>query len=308
MHNKGETHKQLSRLNETIDYLKKQITTMSSRRNFIQKTALSVAGSVAAPFIGTASFSKINTPKKAPQLPVGIAGYTFVKFELDEAIKMMKQLNLTHLSLKDRHLPLNSSDEKIKSVVSHCSESNIKIYAVGVIYMKTKQAVDEAFDYARKVGVDMIVGVPNYDLLDYAEEKVKALNIRLAIHNHGPEDALYPSPQSVYERIKNKDARMGLCMDIGHAVRAGADVVSAIKAYKDRLFDLHIKDVTEARKEAKAIEIGRGVIDFPALLKALYKINYKGVCSVEFEKDMTNPLPGLAESVGYFKGSMAAVS
>lgn len=281
---------------------------MSSRRNFIQKTALSVAGSVAVPFISTASFSKINSSKKEAHLPLGIAGYTFVKFELDQALAMMKRLNLTHLSLKDKHLPLNSSDEKIKAVVSQCKESNIQIYAVGVIYMKTKQAVDEAFDYARKVGVDMIVGVPNYELLDYAEEKVKALNIRLAIHNHGPEDALYPSPQSVYERIKNRDARMGLCMDVGHAVRAGADVVNAVKAYKDRLFDLHIKDVTGAFKEAKAIEIGRGVIDFPALVKALYKINYKGVCSVEFEKDMTDPLPGLAESVGYFKGSIASVS
>ncbi|WP_121357287.1 sugar phosphate isomerase/epimerase family protein [Flavisolibacter nicotianae] len=281
---------------------------MSSRRNFIQKTALSVAGSVAVPFISTASFPKSNDSKKEARLPVGIAGYTFVKFELDQALAMMKRLNLTHLSLKDKHLPLNSSDEKIQSVVNQCKQSNINIYAVGVIYMKTKQAVDEAFDYARKVGVDMIVGVPTYELLDYAEQKVKALNIRLAIHNHGPEDALYPSPQSVYERIKNRDARMGLCMDVGHAVRAGADVGKAIHAYKDRLFDLHIKDVTGAFKEAKAIEIGRGVIDFEALGKALYKINYKGICSVEYEKDMTDPLPGLAESVGYFKGSIASVS
>ncbi|HWJ27085.1 MAG TPA: sugar phosphate isomerase/epimerase, partial [Flavisolibacter sp.] len=193
-------------------------------------------------------------------------------------------------------------------VVNQCTEGNIKIYTVGVIYMKTKQSVDEAFEYARKVGVDMIVGVPNYDLLDYAEEKVKAMNIKLAIHNHGPEDALYPSPQNVYDRIKNKDLRMGLCMDIGHAVRAGADVVKSIKEYKDRLFDMHIKDVTGAYKDAKAIEIGRGVIDFPALVKTLDKINYKGICSIEFEKDMTDPLPGLAESVGYLKGAMVSVS
>ena len=281
---------------------------MSSRRNFLQKTALSIAGSVSVPLISTAAYSNFYSVKKESRLPVGIAGYTFVKFELDQSIAMMKRLNLTYLSLKDRHLPLNSSDEKIKAVVNQCKEGNIKIYAVGVIYMKTKQAVDEAFEYARKVGVDMIVGVPNYDLLDYTEQKVKATNIKIAIHNHGPEDALYPSPQSVYERIKNRDPRVGLCMDIGHATRAGADVVKAIKEYKDRLFDLHIKDVTGAVKEAKAIEVGRGVIDFDAVVKALNKINYKGVCSVEFEKDMTDPLPGLAESVGYFRGVTASVS
>ena len=265
-------------------------------------------GSVTVPFISTAAYSDLHSVKKESRFRVGIAGYTFVKFELDQAIAMMKRLNLTYLSLKDKHLPLNSTDEKIRSVVNQCTEGNIKIYTVGVIYMKTKQSVDEAFEYARKVCVDMIVGVPNYDLLDYAEEKVKAMNIKLAIHNHGPEDALYPSPQNVYDRIKNKDLRMGLCMDIGHAVRAGADVVKSIKEYKDRLFDMHIKDVTGAYKDAKAIEIGRGVIDFPALVKTLDKINYKGICSIEFEKDMTDPLPGLAESVGYLKGAMVSVS
>lgn len=284
-----------------------ETTTMVSRRNFIQKTALGVAGSLSLPLIGRSEVPASRFAKKESALPVGIAGYTFSKFDLDASLAMMKRLNLTYLSLKDKHLALNSSDEKISEVVNQCTQSNIKIYTVGVIYMKTKQAVDEAFAYAGKVGVDMIVGVPNYDLLDYAEQKVKALNIKLAIHNHGPEDALYPSPQSVYERIKNRDARVGLCMDIGHAARAGADVGKAIHVYKDRLFDLHIKDVTGTYKEAKAIEIGRGIIDFPELTKALYKIKYKGICSVEFEKDMTDPLPGLAESVGYFKGSMVSV-
>ena len=286
----------------------KQTKTIRSRRNFLQTTAFSVAGLTGMPLLGSSAvLSNVPSFKTGTPLPVGIAGYTFIKFELDQAIAMMKRLNLTYLSLKDKHLPLNSSDEKIRSVVSRCEAEGIKIYAVGVIYMKTKQAVDEAFAYAGKVGVDMIVGVPTYELLDYAEEKVKALNIKLAIHNHGPEDALYPSPQSVYERIKNRDARMGLCMDIGHAVRAGADVAKSIKEYKNRLFDLHIKDVTGASKDAKAIEIGRGVIDFEAVAKALYKINYKAVCSVEFEKDMDDPLPGIAESVGYFKGAMASV-
>jgi len=65
---------------------------------------------------------------------------------------------------------------------------------------------------------------------------------------------------------------------------------------------LHIKDVSAAVKDGKAIEVGRGVINFPAFVKALDKIKYQGQCSFEFEKDMTDSLPGIAESVGYFKG------
>lgn len=174
--------------------------------------------------------------------------------------------------------------------------------------MKTKEAVDQAFAYAQKVGVPLIVGVPNYDLLDYTEQKVKATNIRIAIHNHGPEDALYPGPADVYGRIKNRDKRMGLCLDIGHATRAGADVAKAVVLYQDRLYDMHIKDVTAASKDGKAIEAGRGVIDFASLIKALEKIAYKGVCSIEYEKDMASPLAGMAESIGYFRGVNAALA
>ena len=52
--------------------------------------------------------------------------------------------------------------------------------------------------------------------------------------------------------------------------------------------------------------MGRGVINFSEVVESLRKIKYTGVCSIEFEKDMTDPLPGLAESVGYFKGIMSA--
>lgn len=279
---------------------------MLSRKNFIKNAALGLGASVALPSLSKASSSQKINFKKGNTLPIGIAGYTFAKFDLEKAIAMMKRVDLRNISVKDIHLPLNSSDEKIKSVLAQFAAANINVYTVGVIYMKTKQAVDEAFEYAKKVGVPMIVGVPNYDLLDYTEEKVKGSNIKIAIHNHGPEDPLYPGPQQVYDRIKNRDARMGLCLDIGHAQRAGVDLVKAVKEYKNRLFDMHIKDVTVASKEGKAIEIGRGCINFEDLTEALYKINYSGVCSIEFEKDMTDPLPGIAESIGFFRGILAA--
>jgi inosose dehydratase len=279
---------------------------MPSRRSFIRKTTMGAAGSLAVPFLGKAGNVWGESKAVAAPLPVGIAGYTFAKFDIDQSITMMKRIGVTNLSIKDIHLALNSTDEKINAVVNKFREAGINPYTVGVIYMKTKEAVDQAFAYAKKVGVNMIVGVPNYDLLDHAEAQVKAYDIRLAIHNHGPEDALYPGPKDVYDRIRNRDVRMGLCIDIGHAMRAGAPPEKAIREYKDRLFDLHIKDVNLAAKEGKAIEIGRGVIDFPAVVESLRKIRYQGVCSIEYEKDMTDPMPGIAESIGYFKGVMAA--
>jgi sugar phosphate isomerase/epimerase len=276
---------------------------MTSRRNFLQQTALGLAGTLTLPMASHAAAA----PKKGQPIITGIAGYTFAKFDLEKAIAMMKKVNIQYISVKDFHLPLNSNAEKIQAVLKQFADADIKVYAVGVIYMKSKEAVDEAFAYAKRVGVPMIVGVPNPELLDYTESVVKSSGIKLAIHNHGPEDKLYPSPKNAYDLIKDRDEKMGLCMDIGHAIRAGADPAAVVKEYKNRIFDLHIKDVTLAAKEGKAIEVGRGVIDFPALVKALRKSNYQGICSIEFEKDMTDPLAGLAESAGYFRGVVKSI-
>lgn len=267
---------------------------------------LGTASTISFPALSKASF--VYAPKKSTALNIGIAGYTFAHFSVDEAISMMKRMDIHYISLKDFHLPLDSPAEKIKEVLDKFNAANIKVYTLGVIYMKTQQAVDEAFDYAKRVGVDMIVGVPTYELLDYTEQKVKSTNIKIAIHNHGPEDKLYPAPQNVMEHISKRDERMGLCLDIGHATRAGADLVKTIKDYKNRLFDLHIKDVTSADNNGKAIEIGRGIINFKALVEALNKVGYKGICSIEYEKDMKDPLPGLAESEGFFKGVINTVA
>jgi sugar phosphate isomerase/epimerase len=274
---------------------------MASRRKFIRNTALGLTSAAIFPSIDRAGALFVDK-EKANTLPVGIAGYTFLHFDIPQSIQMMQRLDVHFMSIKDFHLPLNSSQEKIDEVKKQFHDAGITIYGVGVIYMKTKAAVDQAFDYAKRVGVPIIIGVPDYDLIDYSEQKVKEYNIKLAIHNHGPEDKLYPSPKEAFERIKNKDARMGLCLDIGHAMRAGVEPAKAVKEYGKRIFDLHIKDVTKAEKDGQAIEAGRGIIDFPAFVKALRKVNYSGHCSIEFEKDMKDPLPGIAESVGYFKG------
>jgi inosose dehydratase len=278
---------------------------MSSRRSFIQQ---SMAGLGATAFMPLFSNAAATANKQTGGgLQVGMAGFTFAKFDVDKSIEILKRVNILSLSLKDFHLPLNSTPEKIQEVLGKFGAGGIKIYAVGVIYMKTKEAVDQAFDYAKKVGVSLIVGVPNPELLDYTEEKVKSTNIRVAIHNHGPEDKLYPSPKDVHDHIKNRDPRVGLCIDIGHSTRAGQDPAKAVLEYDKRVFDMHIKDVSAHAKDAKAIELGRGVIDFPAVVKALNKIKYQGFCSLEYEKDMSDPVPGIAESEGFFRGVIKTI-
>lgn len=233
---------------------------------------------------------------------LGIAGYSFVHFKLDQALEMMKKVDVHYLCIKDFHLPFSSTDEQIAAFHATLKNSGVTGYAVGPIYMKTTQEIDNGFEYAKRVGVKLIVGVPNEDLLPYIDKKVKEYDMRYAIHIHGPDIKLWPNASSVIDAVKNLDARIGLCFDMGHDARFGDDPIADLEKYQKRIFDIHLKNVTAASKEGKTCELGRGVIDIPAFVAMLRKVKYAGSCSLEYEKDMKDPLAGIAESVGYFKG------
>jgi sugar phosphate isomerase/epimerase len=250
------------------------------------------------------AFTTVDAKEKLP-LKVGMAGYTFVNFDLDYTIAALDKLDVRYLCVKDFHLPLNSTDEQMEAFRRKLAAKNIVPYAAGPIYMKTEQEVDRAFDYARRLGVKMIVAVPNVELLPYVNGKVKEYDMRIAIHLHGPDMELYPNATDVWNHVRDLDPRMGICMDIGHNLRTGDDPIADIAKYRSRIFDVHIKDVTAPTKAGTSIELGRGLIDFPALVKILRRIGYDGVCSLEYEKDMKDPMIGIAESIGYFKGVCA---
>ncbi|MBK5719902.1 sugar phosphate isomerase/epimerase [Dysgonomonas sp. Marseille-P4677] len=237
---------------------------------------------------------------------VAIAGYTFVNFNLDETLKMMQEVDVHYLCIKDFHLPLNSTDEQIAAFHAKLKAHNVTGYAVGPIYMKTNEEVDRAFEYAKRVGVKLIVGVPNHEVLPYVDQKVKEYDFKYAIHLHGPDIKLYPNATDIYENVKNLDPRIGMCLDIGHDARDGQDPIADLKKYKDRVFDIHMKNTTAATKEGKTGEIGRGIIDIPAFVKMLRKVKYSGACSLEYERNMKAPLAGIAESIGYFRGVIDA--
>ena len=241
-------------------------------------------------------------PETGEKFKVGMAGYTFVKFDLEKTLETLKKTDVHYLCIKDFHLPLTSTDEEIAAFHAKLKANDVTGYAVGPIYMKTEEEVDRAFAYAKRVGVKLIVGVPNVELLPYVDKKVKEYNFNYAIHLHGPDIKIYPDADDVWNHVKDLDPRIGMCLDVGHDTRNGKDPVADLKKYHTRVFDVHIKDVTGTTKLGYSLEIGRGVIDFPAFVRMLREVGYSGVCSLEHEKDMTDPFMGIAESIGYFRG------
>jgi len=273
-----------------------------SRRTFLR---LSGAGVIATqtPLMFAGNKGSSGTEDR-PDLPfsLGIASYTFREFTLEQTIAMTRRLDIHKLCLKSMHMPLESTPEEIRKMTAMVRDAGIDLYGAGVIYMTNPDEVDHAWDYARAAGLKVIIGVPEHELLEQCDRKVKETGIQLAIHNHGPGDEKYPSPESVYERVKQFGPGMGLCIDIGHTVRIGLDPIKETARFMDRVLDIHIKDEDKADESGNTCEIGRGVIDIPGFLKMLLKEKYNRVVSFEHEKDGDDPLAGVAESVGYVRG------
>jgi len=277
----------------------------NSRRQFVKKAGtglLALGVSSSLPANNLASVSGEIPNKNKDLFKLAMAGWTFVKHKLEPSLDMMERVDVHYLCIKDFHLPLSSTPEQIAEFHQKLKAKGVTGYAVGPIGMKTEADADRAFEYCKRVGVTMVVGVPEHELLPYIDRKVKEYGFHFAIHNHGYGDKLYPTLESIYLKVKDLDSRIGMCHDIGYSRLMGIDPVTVTVKYAKRIFDIHIKDVTSATAEGKDCELGRGIIDFPAFIKVLRKIKYKGMCSLKYEKDPADPLVGIAESVGYFKG------
>jgi len=277
----------------------------TSRRRFLKLAAVAAAATA-----GPAAAGAPSAPERTgkAKFRLGLASYTLRKFSLEDTLAMAKRVALHHICLKSFHLPLDASPEQIRAAAAKVREAGLTLYGGGVISMKSEEAVEHAFQYARTAGMQTIVGVPAPDLLGLVEEKVKQYDIQVAIHNHGPGDKIYPTPRAAYDKIKSLDPRIGLCVDIGHTVRYGEDLIATTRRCADRILDVHLKDETAASPRGRTCPIGRGVIDMPAFLETLIDIGFSGVASFEYEADPNDPLPGLAESVGYVRGALAVIA
>ena len=244
----------------------------------------------------------INGPRGYEDFKIGVAGYTYRSFDIDQTLAFLKSMEVHYMSVKDWWLPLDSTKEQMDAFKAKCREYDVEPYILGPIYMRSEAEVDRAFAYAERYGSDVFIGVPNYELTDYVIKKVKETGIKVAIHTHGPDGAPFPNIQKVAEVYKDPSLGIGCCMDLGHSVRMGEDIVKDIKKYKAWIYDIHIKDESEASKKGQTWEMGRGVMDFRPIVKVLRQIKYKGVVSLEFEKNGKNPHPGVAESIGYLRG------
>lgn len=275
--------------------------TRMTRRSFLNTGAVLAAACAVSPaFAGMRQASD-----ETAVIRLGLCSYTFRNFTRAQLIGYMKELRVADLNAKDAkdHLPMNPAQEA--AALADYKANGIRLHAVGAVYFPKNNDNDirAKFEYAKRAGVSVIVaGDPTVETLPRIEKFVKQYDIQFAIHNHGPEDKLWPSPLTVLKAVKGMDPRMGCCIDVGHTVRAGTDVVEAIHAAGPRLFNMHMKDLTDFHDKESQVAVGDGKMPVREIFKALIAIRYPGFVDLEYEVHGDDPMPGVTKSYAYMRG------
>ena len=277
-----------------------------SRRNFVFAGAMASAATL-VPVVAHAepAAEESDTPVR-----LGLASYTFRNFTRAQLIGFMKDLNVSDLNPKDAkdHLPMDPAAEA--QAVADYTPANIHLHAAGAIYFQqaTDDDIRSKFEYLKRANIPvMVAGDPSPDTLPRIEKVVKEYDIRLAIHNHGPEDKLWPSPLDILKDIQSMDPRIGCCIDVGHTVRAGTDVVEAIRRVGPRLFNMHMKDLTDFHSKESQVAVGDGKMPIRHIFEALIAIRYQGFVDLEYEVHADDPMPGVSKSFAYMRGVLAGM-
>lgn len=263
-----------------------------------RRTFLAASAAVA----GLSQASPAGSRSSAGNLRLGVATYSLRKFSRADAIRILSQLGVSFVSIKSFHLPYEESAEELARGAREFQDAGFEILSGGNIDLKDPATLRSMFEYARACGMPMMVCAPAHETLDQVEALVKEFDIRTAIHNHGPEDRHFPSPETVLEAVQDRDRRMGLCIDVGHTTRTGADVVEWIRRAGPRLFDLHVKDLADLLDRGSQCDVGEGAMPLAAIFQQLKRMNYQGGVMLEYEINAEDPLVGMAKSIAYMRG------
>ncbi len=273
-----------------------------------------LAAGATLPLLATvraASGAQPSILNSQPRFALGVATVSLKSLPLENMLAAVHRVGLDRISLHRAHSPWENTAAAWQAVADKIKAAGITPLCCGVLYLKNdEQEMRRMMDYVRTLGVPLFSCSPETAALPLLEKLVKEYDLRCAIHNHGPEDKSWPSVQGVMRAIAPLDSRIGLCLDVGHCYRSGENPVEMIQHHRARLYDIHIKDSAAAVGQLKddPVEIGRGKLDLRAVIAALIAAGYRENVWFEYEKDPNDPVPGLAESVGYVRGLLKGMN
>jgi sugar phosphate isomerase/epimerase len=269
---------------------------MLSRRDVLKAAAIGAAG------FGLPGW------RREEKIRLGVASYSLRNLKRPQAIEAVRACGVSYVNIKSVHLPYSLSKDEIAAARKEFDDAGLKVVGSGNNSLDKEKDVASLFDYAQAARFPLLVIAPKPELLPAIEAAVKKSGIPVAIHNHGPEDKLFPAPSDALKLIKDMDPRVGLCIDVGHTTRAGKDVVQEIADAGPRVLDMHMKDLKDLMNKNSQCPVGEGKMPVSEIFKTLVKIKYPGYVNLEYEIDANDPVPGMKKSFDFMRKAAEEIS
>jgi len=276
----------------------------SSRRTFLKATAATVGAGLILPRVAAAADDLGNG------ISLGVQSYTFRNFDLEPALKRMQALGLKNAEFYSKHLPPESSPEKLKELLKLCKEYDVTPVGFGVSgFSKNHEANAKLFAFGKAIGLTYLSADPAPDSFDSLDKLCAEYKIAIAIHPHGPAGKglhRWYSAEVILKAVKDHNKLIGACLDTGHLIRSAQlgeklDPAAQVRLMGDRNFGMHLKDHDNKRKTDVVFGSKDGVLDVAGVLQALKDVKFKGAISIEYEANPNDPSPDMKACVEYVR-------
>ena len=278
-----------------------------TRRRFLQtgtSAAIAACGAVAQ---ASAADDKKDDPFGG--FVLGVQSYTFRNFDLEPMLKRTKELGLHSGEFYQKHCPITDKPEQTNAFLKICKEYDITPVSWGVQgFSKNHDANKKVFEFAKLLNLKNLSADPTVDSFDSLDKLCEEYKIAIAIHPHGP-GSRWTSAEQILKAVKDHNPLIGTCLDTGHLIRMAQvgvklDVPTEVRTMGARNFGMHLKDHDNKRKTDVVYGKDGGVLDVPAVLKALREVKFKGTISIEYEANPNDPSPDVKACVDIFKESV----
>jgi sugar phosphate isomerase/epimerase len=246
------------------------------------------------------------------EFPIALQTYTYRKFSFMEALDKAKEMGIRYIQAypgqklnKDGSgtFDVDMPEEDRALTKKRLEKLGLSLEKFGVADVGNETSAKKLLQFAKDMGITTVVIEPAYDLLPMIDILANKYNVNVAIHNH-PFPTPYWHAGIAYFYIHDLSPRIGICGDTGHWTRSGITPSQALKLFKGRIFDVHLKDLNEfGNKEATDVPFGSGKSNIHDILAELSLQNYHGTITIEHEKeeDAMNPALKIKEGLKYIK-------
>lgn len=282
-----------------------------TRRRFLQ-TGAAALGIAALPRL-SATAAPADDPYGG--FIVGIQSYTFRNFDLEPALKRIKDLGLGHAEFYQKHVPPASTPEQLKAILKLCGDYGVKPIAYGVQgFSANHDANKKMFDFGKALGITTFSADPDPKSFDSLDKLCEEYKIAIAIHPHGPTGKTmhrWYSAEKIMAAVKDHHPLIGSCLDTGHLIRSAQPPFNEnlvpqdqVRVMGARNFGMHLKDHDNKRRTDVVYGKDGGVLDVPAILKALREVKFKGYISIEYEANPNDPSADVKACLEVFRESV----